>query len=127
MRYTLLGRDKTTIDNLVNDMMQAAFEPVVKAFPEISTGDFSPSAHFALHDALRSALTEWIIGNAPPFSDLPILVDGERAILSEVADENDDMEIHEALRRIESGSPKEVLNLGAHGIVTFEREGNQHG
>lgn len=55
--------DPTITDTLIEQMAEAAFEPLVAAFPHITSGDFPPDAHFALHAALRTAAETWVMYN----------------------------------------------------------------
>jgi hypothetical protein len=52
------------IDQLVNEAIDAMFVPVVKAYPEITTGDFAPDQEMALRAAVREAIIAWVWNNS---------------------------------------------------------------
>lgn len=53
------------LDELVDQMQQAAGKPMVEAFPEVHTGDFPPDAQFALDDEYRKFIALWLEYNYP--------------------------------------------------------------
>ena len=63
--HVVLLKDTETRRILIMDASQEMFDPLVKAFPEITTGDFTPEASSALHIAIEHAFILWLEWNHP--------------------------------------------------------------
>ena len=63
--HVVLLKDASDWRRLVNDASQDMFGPLIGAFPEVRTGDFTPEATGALHIAIEHAFVLWIGWNHP--------------------------------------------------------------
>ena len=63
--HVVLLKNADEFRSMMESMSQEAFNPVVKAFPEVTTGDFDPMASLALDKALESAVILWLNWNYP--------------------------------------------------------------
>lgn len=55
------------IDEAVREAENRFWDIIAEHFPEITTGDFPPDAHFKFMNACESAVKVWLNGNEPNF------------------------------------------------------------
>ena len=59
----LMDADK--FQEMVEECSQRLFDPVLKEFPMVKTGDFPPDATFTLDFAIQEAVSWWLHWNYP--------------------------------------------------------------
>lgn len=56
--------DENRLHDAVEKAQDAFWEQIANAYPEITSGDFSPSDTFAIQEAMTNAARAWVIGNS---------------------------------------------------------------
>lgn len=57
--------NETRIDHAIIDAQDAFWAAMVKAFPEVKTGDFSPGDTMDFDEACKTAARAWLLWNHP--------------------------------------------------------------
>jgi hypothetical protein len=57
--------DEAFMAALVYDAIDALFEVVTEAFPEIHSGDLTPTESITLYNATHAAIVAWVYANLP--------------------------------------------------------------
>lgn len=62
---TLVTNSEARIARAIENANAALWKSVVETFPEAKSGDLSPLTHYALSEALKDAIEEWVRYNVP--------------------------------------------------------------